>query len=368
MTAKLSTIQAIRFWERFIDDCVGIWRGTRRSFENFVKTLNTETMKFGIEFPIHEVQFGKSIHFLDLRIYLGDNNKIEYQGYTKPTDAKRYLNPNSFHPRSVFNSIPFSQLLRTLRNNSKEETKAAELNQCIQQFVNSGYSEEKLKQFKEKAIHKSSEENEINNNDQTDTLMFPVHFFAGIQEFKKLIHSLSDDLQQLIGDTRIMFAMKKNSSLGNIIVRNKKLSLPTSTSDSQRCNAPGCKQCPLVNEKRKVVVNDKVVHIPRHLNCKSKNIIYLWLCKLCGEKDAYYGRTTQESHDRTSGHRGCFNENWEKSALSMHAKEVHQTRFSLDIFTISIVKKVSPQQLRREEFKHIDKYRTIPFGLNRYKV
>ena len=59
------------------------------------------------------------------------------------------------------------------------------------------------------------------------------HFFAGIQEFKKLIHSLGDELQQLIGDTRIMFAMKKNSSLGNMIVRNKKLSLPTSTSDSQ---------------------------------------------------------------------------------------------------------------------------------------
>ena len=52
----------------------------------------------------------------------------------------------------------------------------------------------------------------------------------------------------------------------------------------------------------------------------------------------------------------------------MHAKEAHQTQFSIDIFTVAVVKKVSPQRLRREEFKYIDKYRTNSLGLNRYKV
>ena len=117
------------------------------------------------------------------------------------------------------------------------------------------------------------------------------------------------------------------------------------------------------------MVNNTLVRIPRHLNCKSKNVIYMWVSKLCGESEVCFGRTFQECHNRTSGHRGCFNdEKWDKSALSMHAKEVHQTRFSIDIFTISLVKKVSPQQLRREEFKFIDKYRTNTLGLNRYKV
>ena len=96
----------------------------------------------------------------------------------------------------------------------------------------------------------------------------------------------------------------------------------------------------------------------------------MWLCKLCGVKEVYFGRTTQEVHDRTSGHRGCFNdeEKWDKSALSMHAKDMHQNSFSLNNFAISVVSKVSPQQLRREEFKFIDKYRTLSLGLNRYKV
>ena len=93
----------------------------------------------------------------------------------------------------------------------------------------------------------------------------------------------------------------------------------------------------------------------------------MWTCKLCSE--TYFGRTTQTCHNRTSGHRSCFNneDKWDKSALSMHAKDVHQNNFSLNIFKVSVVKKISPQRIRREEFKFIDKYRTASLGLNRYK-
>ena len=294
--------------------------------------------------------------------------RIHYKNYTKPTDAKRYLNPNSFHPRSVFYSVPFSQMLRTLRNNSKEETRTAELSKCISYFENSGYKSAILNQLKDDAIIKSSANPET-PQDELETLVFPIHYFSRLSEFKKLLKSLKNEFQQLIGDTRIMVATKKRSSIGNVFVRNKQLSFTNAVLENQRCNARGCRQCPLSSEKRKLLINGEVIRVPRHLNCKSKNVFYLWVCKLCYENEVYFGRTIQECHDRTSGHRGSFNdEKWEKSALSMHARDMHQTSFSLDIFSISIVKKVSPQQLRREEFRFIDKYRTIPHGLNRYKV
>ena len=172
MTPKLNTVQAIRFWKRFIDDCVGIWRGTKRSFDNVVRQLNKETMKYGIEFPINEVQFGKEVHFLDLCVYLDNDNTIQYQGYSKPTDSKRYLNPNSFHPRSVFNAIPFSQMLRTLRNNSKPETATTELELCLKQFESSGYKKEKLNKLKQKAINRITETTD--DDEDVDKLVFPV--------------------------------------------------------------------------------------------------------------------------------------------------------------------------------------------------
>ena len=152
-------------------------------------------------------------------------------------------------------------------------------------------------------------------------------------------------------------------------MQNKQLSKThnTAQNSSQKCNAPGCRQCPLVNTKNKFVVNGTPLLIPKYLNCKTKNIIYMWNCKLC--KETYFGRTVQPCHNRTSGHRSCFNseDKVDKSALSMHAKECHMENFSLETFNISVVKKVSPQQLRREEFKFIDKYKTASQGLNRYK-
>ena len=72
-------------------------------------------------------------------------------------------------------------------------------------------------------------------------------------------------------------------------------------------------------------------------------------------KKSYFGRTTQECRNRIGGHRKSFNEEkFDKSALSMHAREDHQTTFSLDIFKIAVVSKVSPQRLRREEFRYIE--------------
>ena len=300
-----------------------------------------------------------------MTVYLDENNKLQHKGYTKPTDSKRYLNPKSFHPRFVFDSIPFSQLLRTIRNNSKEETKTIEIDQCIQDFVNSGYKQNELTDLKHKAINKMDNTN--NNTEETEPLIFPLHYFKQLKEFKSVVYGLKEEIKQLIGNSRVMFAVKKHSSIGNSMVRNKNLSLLESSINSQKCGAPGCLQCPLVNPTHKTTVNEKTVLIPRTLNCKSKNVIYMWTCNLCSE--TYFGRTTQPCHNRTSGHRSCFRneDKWEKSALSMHARDSHQNNFSLDTFKISVVKKVSPQRIRREEFKFIDKYRTASLGLNRYK-
>ena len=178
--------------------------------------------------------------------------------------------------------------------------------------------------------------------------------------------------KQLIGETKVMFAMKKGTSLGNSLVQNKALCLKTLTNSSnQKCGAPGCRQCPLVNTERRFTINDTNISIPTSLNCKSRSVVYLWKCKLCLADEYYFGRTTQKCHSRTNGHRGCFSDKddkWEKSALSMHSKDVHGKNFDLKNFTISIIKKISPQNIRREEFRYIEKYRTIQLGLNRYKA
>ena len=142
------------FWKRFIDDGIGIWRGTKRGFERFVRKLNSETNKYGINFPIEEIQFGKSVNFLDVTIYVDEQNQIQFKSYSKPTDAKRYLRPQSFHPKNVFESVPLSQMMRTIERNSVEETMKTEMKKMKEDFVRSGYKIENLNRIQTKAFQK----------------------------------------------------------------------------------------------------------------------------------------------------------------------------------------------------------------------
>ena len=141
---SIMTADELEFFKRFIDDGVGIWKGTRRTFIAWLNKLNKETNKYGIHFPIEEMQFGKTVNFLDVTLYIDQHNNIQYKSYTKPTDAKRYLRPQSFHPKSVFESVPFSQMIRILERNSSEETKKTEMEKLKEHFKESGYD---MKEF-----------------------------------------------------------------------------------------------------------------------------------------------------------------------------------------------------------------------------
>ena len=276
------------------------------------------------------------------------------------------LRPQSFHPKNVFKSVPLSQMMRTIERNSVEETKKEEMEKMIEDFMRSGYKKDILMDIEKKAKERANVQHPI---EELDTITFPIFYFKEINSFKKILHDAKTDLQQAIGDTKIIWAVKKNPSIGNAVVRNKQLTTKDEVYANQKCQGNNCLQCPLVNTDNVVTVNNSRVKPSKTLNCKSRNVIYLWQCQICREENSYFGRTIQKSHERTNTHRRCFNEEtkWEDSALSMHSHTKHLQQFNLSDFKITLVKKCSPQRIRREEFKYIDKYRTRTRGINRYK-
>lgn len=166
--------------------------------------------------------------------------------------------------------------------------------------MKSGYTREQLDDVE---INVRQREVQNQQEGQQEVITFPISYFDGIDELKKLVGSMKDDLHSLMGDTRIIFAMRKGRSIGNRVVSNKDLCIDTSNNRlNQKCNASRCMQCPLTAGVKHVEVR-----IPMNVTCKSDNVIYLWTCNLCDYDDAYFGRTTQ-CNDRTSGQRGCFND------------------------------------------------------------
>ena len=169
--------------------------------------------------------------------------------------------------------------------------------------------------------------------------------------------------------------------MGDQILRNKAICRGTEgggvTSGPQSCGAGGCKSCKLMASAGEVLtINGQSLSVSDKFNCKTSSIIYVAQCRLCdsstqGIESTYFGQTVQALHLRFNGHRSHFKiegKEYEKSALSLHAFTNHHGQFTLDIFKVAVVKRVSANSLNREEHRFTELYKTNLAGLNRMKI
>ena len=377
----------ISLWKRFIDDVLGRWRGTERQFNMFVTELNRLAAPFGIQFA--DAQIGTRVNFLDVSLYLDSEGQIQYSLFRKKTDARQYLNTASFHPPQVFESVAFSQMLRVIKRNSSDETCVKDLEELRTDLSRSGHCPDKLEELEPKAVERAlvnvSQIKPTRSDKPASSLVFSTKYFKEVRSLKKLVHDLKEDISRLIGETRIIFALKKHESISDYVVKKRALSRGATQSEdkskqepsSQACGGKGCKTCRLVfNPGEKVMINGKEVFLDKRLTCRDKNVIYIAQCSLCAGKEggecSYFGQTTTEARKRFNGHRSCFkidpHKSYAKSALSQHCFHEHPESFGLEYFKVGFVKKCTALDLDREEHRLISLFRTNIFGINRIKV
>ena len=381
----------IVLWKRFIDDVMGLWTGTVRQFNLFVKKLNEFAKPLGLQFG--DFQVGKSVDYLDVTLSLSEDNTIHYKLYRKETDARRYLQTDSFHPEQVFRSVVFSQMIRVIQRNSLDNTCVEDLAQLKRDIRASGHKKTMMEKLEPKAAQRAIE-NDLYGQKPTkenqDQLVFSIKYFQEVKELKKLVRSLEPDIKQICGDINVIVALRKSPSIGNRVVRNRKLSTSSSDSNStdtssstassvlqqpssQSCGHQRCLTCPyLFPSNERILINGTELFLDQGLTCKDNNVIYVAQCSICSDNNTYFGQTVNPFHIRMNGHRSHFkidsSLSFEKSALSMHAFLSHKDCFSMNIYKLGIVKKVSPMNLDREEDFFIAKFRTNVFGLNRMVV
>ena len=221
------------------------------------------------------------------------------------------------------------------------------------------------------------------NRNSGRTLVYRVKFYNGIEDLKGVFKDCQDSIDMVTGaKTRVIFALKKNTPVGGIVVRNRALSigedtvtLPSVSPPNQRCKAPRCMTCPLIfDNPNNVFVNGIKVKFDMKLTCKSAGVIYVCKCTICNE--AYIGQTHQEFHCRINGHRSCFKVSeeleFEKSALSFHSFNKHRRHdkdsFDLRSFKVGLIRKAPPRELDRVEDYFITIFKTRLIGLNRIAV
>ena len=82
---------------------------------------------------------------------------IQYRLFKKPTDARRYLRTDSYHPPHTFHSVPKSQMLWVIKVNSQEQRRCEDLDVLIDDMSKCGYNKEKLINLKEELLHPEDE-------------------------------------------------------------------------------------------------------------------------------------------------------------------------------------------------------------------
>ncbi|CAH2248542.1 Hypothetical predicted protein [Pelobates cultripes] len=103
----------ILFYCRYINDILMIWKGTLESRQQMLEKINNLDTLAGLTMSV-DIQ---TVDFLDVCLYKEDT-KIAYTSFSKPTDRNTLLHANSYHPQHLKDSLPYSQILRVIRNYS----------------------------------------------------------------------------------------------------------------------------------------------------------------------------------------------------------------------------------------------------------
>jgi hypothetical protein len=118
---------------RYIDDLIGIWKGTPSDIPLAFKDTVDDSLKLTYVFG------GNKLEALDLLISLEPDGTLYTSLFRKPTDGHQFLHYESAHPPSLKRSLPFSQMLRLKRNCSRDSDYTKEACALLNRFLARGY-------------------------------------------------------------------------------------------------------------------------------------------------------------------------------------------------------------------------------------
>ncbi|CAH2251580.1 Hypothetical predicted protein, partial [Pelobates cultripes] len=291
---------------RFIDDILLLWTGTIDEFELMMQELNhlPSSIRFTWQTSVSK------INFLDLQISI-HNNEFGYTLYSKETDRNTLLHASSFHPDRLKKSLPISQFIRVLRNNSNPDVVENQLQEMHQKFKARGYSEQTLDTAYVKALQSISEQR-IHLN-MGDRLVFPQSFHPNSD---KLRLNILDNWRTINKDSSLptvfqkppIISYRKGKSLKVLLVHTDKWTFAQSSKIASNAGCFRCLNCLACNFMTPGKTfnhprSGKVYKIKYHITCQTTHVIYRIICP-CGL--IYVGKTSNDLRERMRGHRSTI--------------------------------------------------------------
>ena len=331
---------------RFRDDIFVLWDECENELLKFFDWLNSfhSEISFSMTTP---TSFG--LEFLDTYVYL-NNGTLYTKPYSKLCDNHDYLYPTSCHPSHTLENVPYNIAFRIYKicsdnedyNNAKiEYSNYLERRGYNRNLVADSFTKvEKLNRL-EIIYKKNSNKNTKSKDERCFPLVCdfnpalpPVGKF--ISKYKHILQ-LDDSIKDIIKPEKVFVSHRGNKTLKDLLVPSKIGSAkPKETDSDLTCSdflgctpcKKGCKVCKLFLKPSKVAKsyhNEQTFIIKQHIDCKSKNVIYMVNDLICNR--SYIGCTSNEFVERFRNHKSHIRNNVKSCELTTHFSESNAHNF-----------------------------------------
>ena len=298
-----------KIWLRFIDDVLGIFKGTEQELLEFFNYCNNlhDTIKFSYEYSKNQAIF------LDLIIYkkLG-TNKLFTTVYTKPTDSKSYLDYSSCHPTHNKCSIPYSQFLRIRRNCTEWCEFAKHSVELSSHLSMRGYPSDLIRDSLIK-VCKLTQQDTLNTDQQiTDQskLVLTMDFNPSNPNIYQIIQNLWDKNDRSAStrslcSMNIVIGYRRPKNIKDLICRSDIRDDKVFHNRIPHCNRwPKCPHCNRLNKSGSIksTSTGRNYKSLKKISCNSRNLIYCIECNITDCHLQYVGQTKNALRLRMNQH------------------------------------------------------------------
>ena len=131
-----------------------------------------------------------------------------------------------------------------------------------------------------------------------------------------------------------------------------------------RCKK-NCKICPYVKSCKsiKATHTDMVVHLKKHHDCQSKNIVYLIQCKKC-KWAQYIGETQETLETRIGQHLGYISRNEQDKPVGRHFNLKGHSAADMEVLVLEKIHQSDAFYRKEREHVQIQNFDLVRKGLN----